>query len=49
MCFPGGIFSAGDFCALLTVPAPVEIGDVLLADIAGTGVALIATKSVAKK
>jgi len=33
----------------LTVPAPVEIGDVLLADIAGTGVALTATKAVAKK
>lgn len=33
----------------LTVPAPVKIGDVLLADIAGTGVALTATKAVAKK
>lgn len=33
----------------LTVSAPVEIGDVLLADIAGTGVALTATKAVAKK
>ena len=33
----------------LTVPAPVKIGDVLLADIAGTGVALTATKGVAKK
>lgn len=33
----------------LTVPAPVRIGDVLLADIAGTGVALTATKAVAKK
>lgn len=33
----------------LTVPAPVGIGDVLLADVAGTGVALTATKAVAKK
>lgn len=33
----------------LNVPAPVKIGDVLLADIAGTGVALTATKAVAKK
>lgn len=33
----------------LTVPAPVEIGDVLVADIAGTSVALTATKAVAKK
>lgn len=33
----------------LTVPAPVRIGDVLLTDIAGTGVALTATKAVAKK
>ena len=30
----------------LVVPAPVQIGDVLLADIAGTGVALTATKAV---
>ena len=33
----------------LTVPAPVAIGDVLCEDIAGTGVALTATKAVAKK
>lgn len=33
----------------LVVSAPVEIGDVLLADIAGTGVSLRATKAVAKK
>ena len=30
----------------LTVTAPVHIGDVLLKDIAGTGVDLIATKEV---
>jgi CxxC motif-containing protein len=28
------------------VPAPVHIGDVLKADIAGTGVDLVATKNV---
>lgn len=33
----------------LTVPAPVEIGDVLCPDIAGTGVALVATKGVKAK
>lgn len=33
----------------ITVPAPVAIGDVLAADIAGTGVALTATKAVAAK
>ena len=33
----------------LTVPAPAAIGDVLMEDIAGTGVNLIATKAVAKK
>ena len=33
----------------LTVPAPVAIGDVLLENIAGTGVALAATKAVTQK
>lgn len=33
----------------LTVPAPVKLGDVLAENIAGTGVALTATKSVAKR
>ena len=33
----------------LTVPAPVAIGDVLLENIAGTGVALTATKAVVQK
>lgn len=33
----------------LVVPAPVAIGDVLLENIAGTGVALTATKAVAQK
>ena len=30
----------------LCVPAPVHIGDVLLPDVAGTGVAIVATKNV---
>lgn len=30
----------------ITVPAPVRIGDVIVADIAGTGVDMIATKDV---
>lgn len=30
----------------LSVPAPVRMGDILLADIAGTGVALVATKTL---
>ena len=30
----------------LCVPAPVRIGDVLLPDVAGTGVAIVATKNV---
>ena len=33
----------------MVVPAPVAIGDVLLEDVAGTGIALTATKAVAKK
>lgn len=31
----------------LTVPAPVKIGDVIIADCAGTGVPVVATKNVA--
>ncbi len=33
----------------MTVPAPVKLGDVLAENIAGTGVALTATRSVAKE
>lgn len=43
------IWSVMQIINSLTVPAPVAIGDVLLTDIAGTGVALTATKAVAKK
>ncbi len=32
----------------VVVPAPVKVGDVVVKDIAGTGVNIIATKSVAK-
>ena len=43
------IFAVMEAINALVVPAPVAIGDVLCQDIAGTGVALTATKSVAKK
>ena len=33
----------------LKVEAPVKIGDVLLEDLAGTGVALVATKAVERR
>ena len=33
----------------VTVRAPLHIGDVVLADAAGTGVAVVATKEVAAK
>lgn len=33
----------------ITVPAPVQIGDVLLPDAAGTGVPIIATKNIRRK
>ena len=40
------IFEILKYINALTVTAPVHIGDVLLKDIAGTGVDLIATKEV---
>ena len=40
------IFEIMKYINALTVTAPVHIGDVLLKDIAGTGVDLIATKEV---
>ena len=43
------IFTVMEAINAMVVPAPVKIGDVLCADIAGTGVALTATKGVAKK
>ena len=42
----GKIFDVTAALTGLTVPAPVHIGDVLLADVAGTDVAVIATKEV---
>lgn len=42
------IFRVMEAINRLVVPAPVKIGDVLCEDIAGTGVALTATKGVAK-
>ena len=43
------IFAVMEAINALVVPAPVAIGDVLCENIAGTGVALTATKAVAKK
>ena len=43
------IFTVMEAINALVVPAPVKIGDVLCENIAGTGVALTATKAVAKK
>ena len=33
----------------ITVPAPVSIGDILVQDVAGTGVDIVATKNVPAK
>lgn len=44
----GKIFEIMDEIRRVTVPAPVAIGDVIIADCAGTGVSIIATKDVAK-
>ena len=43
------IFTVMEAINALIVPAPVKIGDVLCENIAGTGVALTATKAVTKK
>ena len=43
------IFRVMEAINAMVIPAPVKIGDVLCADIAGTGVALTATKGVAEK
>ena len=40
------IFDVIDALRGLTVPVPVRIGDVLLPDAAGTGVAVVATRNV---
>ena len=43
------IFDCMEQIKAVSVDAPVKIGDVILADVAGTGVPLIATKDVEKK
>lgn len=43
------IFAVMEAINAIVVPAPVAIGDVICPDIAGTGVALTATKAVAKR
>lgn len=42
----GSIFACMEEIRRVTVKAPVHIGDVVIADCAGTGVAVIATKNV---
>ena len=42
------IFAVMEAINAIVAPAPIAIGDVICADIAGTGVALTATKAVAK-
>lgn len=44
----GKIFDCVTALKDVKVPAPVAIGDVIVADVAGTGVDIIATKAVAK-
>ncbi|MBQ3357260.1 MAG: DUF1667 domain-containing protein [Oscillospiraceae bacterium] len=43
------IFACMEQIKAVSVEAPAAIGDVILPDVAGTGVALIATKDVKKK
>ncbi len=45
----GKIFDISNALEAVVVPAPVKIGDVVLADVCGTGVDVIATKNVAAK
>lgn len=42
----GKIFECMEEIRKVTVPAPVEIGDIIIGDCAGTGVSIIATKNV---
>ena len=42
----GKIFDCAKALQNVTVSAPVHIGDVILEDVAGTGVAIVATKNV---
>ena len=44
----GKIFEIMDEIRQVTIPAPVAIGDVVIADCAGTGVPVITTKNVSK-
>lgn len=45
----GKIFDCVKALREVDVPAPVHIGQVILADVAGTGIDIIATKNVEKK
>lgn len=45
----GKIFDCVKALGEVDVPAPVHIGQVILPDVAGTGIAIVATKNVEKK
>lgn len=45
----GKIFDCVKELQAIDVPAPVAIGDVIIADVAGTGVSVVATKNVGCK
>lgn len=42
----GKIFEVSQALETIVVPAPVKIGDVVLANVAGTGVDVVATKNI---
>jgi CxxC motif-containing protein len=45
----GKIFDVIEALRDVSVPAPIQIGDILVRDVAGTGVDVVATKEVAAK
>jgi CxxC motif-containing protein len=45
----GKIFDVIEALRDVSVPAPIQIGDILVQDVAGTGVDVVATKDIAAK
>jgi CxxC motif-containing protein len=45
----GKIFDVIEALRDVSVPAPIQIGDILVRDVAGTGVDVVATKEIAAK
>lgn len=43
------IFACMEEIKNTVIPAPIEIGDIIIKDIAGTGISLVATKRVERK